>query len=166
MDPSNDRAVAPRVEPHLPRAVFFDVGDTLLTGGQVLSVVHDAPASLARLSARGIALGVISNWDDSLESILERLGLRRYFAVVLASGVIGVGKPSRMIFDRALDAVGARCDEAWHVGDDPGADAIGARRAGLHALLIDPFDLYARLDAHGIVRAPTLTAAVDRILVP
>lgn len=163
-----DRAVDPALHPsdpaRLPRAVFFDVGDTLVRGGEPLSLVPDAEASLARLEARGIALGVISNWDASLDSILERLGLRRHFAVVLASGVVGVGKPSRKIFDLALAAVGARCDEAWHVGDDPGADAIGARRAGLSALLLDPYDLYPRLDAHGIVRAHTLTEAVDRIL--
>jgi putative hydrolase of the HAD superfamily len=135
-------------------------------GGDGLHVVADAPAALARLAAQGVTLGVISNWDDTLDAILERKGLRGFFAVVLASGTLGVAKPSRAIFERALALVGARADEAWHVGDDPNADAIGASRAGLHALLLDPHDLYARLDGPDIARAPTLSAAVDRILGP
>jgi putative hydrolase of the HAD superfamily len=155
-----------------PRAVFFDVGDTLLDtnvvsepfAGDGLRVVPDAPASLARLAARGITLGVISNWGDSLEAVLERAGLRPYFAVVVGSGATGQGKPGRAIFERALKLAHVAAHEAWHVGDDPTGDAIGAHRAGLHALLLDPFDLYAKLDAHGIVRARSLTAAVDRIL--
>jgi putative hydrolase of the HAD superfamily len=134
--------------------------------GDALHVVPDAPAALARLAEAGVTLGVISNWDDTLDAILERKGLRGFFAVVLASGTLGVAKPSRAIFERALALVGARADEAWHVGDDPNADAIGASRAGLHALLLDPHDLYARLDGPDIARAPTLSAAVDRILGP
>ena len=54
--------------------------------------------------------------------------------------------------------------EAWHVGDDPNADALSAARAGLHALFLDPHDLYRNLESQGIVRAATLTGAVDRIL--
>jgi putative hydrolase of the HAD superfamily len=133
-------------------------------GGDALHVVPDAPASLARLSERGIALGVISNWDDTLEAILERKGLRRFFRVVIASTAVGRAKPDPRIFEYALHEIGAQAAEAWHVGDDPEADAIGATQAGLQALLLDPHDLYRALEAYGIARAPTLTQAVDRIL--
>ena len=133
-------------------------------GGDALHVVPDAPASLARLASRGIALGVISNWDDTLEAILERKGLRRFFRTVIASTAIGLAKPDPRIFEYALDEIGAPAAAAWHVGDDPEADAIGAARAGLHALLLDPHDLYRALEAHGIARATTLTLATDRIL--
>jgi len=135
-------------------------------GGDALHVVADAPAALARLAAAGVTLGVISNWDDTLDAILERKGLRGYFAVVLASGTLGVAKPSRAIFELALTAVGAEADEAWHVGDDPAADAAGAQGAGLHALLLDPYGLYPACEERGIARARTLSAAVDRILGP
>ena len=135
-------------------------------GGDALHVVTDAPAALARLRTAGVTLGVISNWDDTLDAILERKGLRGYFAVVLASGTVGVAKPSRAIFEHALAAVGAPAGEAWHVGDDPGADAAGAQQAGLHALLLDPHGLYPGVEQRGIARARTLSAAVDRILGP
>ena len=85
---------------------------------------------------------------------------------MLASGAIGVAKPSRKIFDRALDAVGAAATRRGTSATTRAQTPSGRGGAGLHALHLDPFDLYARLDAHGIVRAPTLTAAVDRILVP
>jgi putative hydrolase of the HAD superfamily len=132
--------------------------------GDPLHVIPDAPAALARLHERGIDLGVISNWDHTLESILRRKGLARFFKVIVASTTFGTAKPERAIFMHALERIGARAAEAWHVGDDPDADAIGAARAGLHALLLDPHGLYASLEQHGIARARTLTEAATRIL--
>lgn len=132
--------------------------------GDPLHVVADAPAALARLAERGIDLGVISNWDHTLEAILKRKGLARFFKVIVASTTLGHAKPERAIFAHALERIGARADEAWHVGDDANADAIGAARAGLHALLLDPHGLYASLEADGIARAATLTQAASRIL--
>jgi HAD superfamily hydrolase (TIGR01509 family) len=132
--------------------------------GDALQVVPDAPAALARLAARGIALGVISNWDDTLEPILMRKGLHRFFRVFVASTLLHRAKPERAIFEHALAQMGVAAGEAWHVGDDPTADALGASRAGLTAVLLDPFDLYPHLDGARIVRAKSLTAAADRIL--
>ena len=141
--------------------------ETVTTGhfdGDPLHVIPDAPAALARLGERGIDLGVISNWDHTLESILRRKGLARFFKVIVASTTFGHAKPERAIFAHALERIGATAGEAWHVGDDADADALGAARAGLHALLLDPHGLYASLEAHGIVRARTLTQAAARIL--
>lgn len=132
--------------------------------GDNLCVVTDAPEALGRLRTAGFRLGVISNWDDSLEDILARKGLAGWFDVVLASTLVGVAKPDRGIFELALARVALPADEAWHVGDDPDADALGARAAGLGAVLLDPFNLYAQLEARGVLRAFTLTGAVDRIL--
>jgi len=132
--------------------------------GDGLQVVPDAPAALGRLAARGILLGVISNWDDRLGTILERKGLLPFFRTVVASTAVGRAKPDRRIFEFALREIGVEAGEAWHVGDDPNADALGAARAGLHALFLDPHDLYRNLEREGIVRAATLTGAADRIL--
>jgi FMN phosphatase YigB (HAD superfamily) len=133
-------------------------------GGDPLVVVPDAPAALARLAERGIALGVISNWDDTLEAILERKGLRSFFRVCVASTALHRAKPDREIFEHALALMGVAADEAWHVGDDATADALGALRAGMGAMLLDPHGLYASLEREGVRRARTLSEAVDRIL--
>jgi len=135
-------------------------------GGDPLQVVPDAPAALARLADHGIALGVISNWDDTLEAILEKKGLRRFFRVCVASTLLHRAKPDREIFAYALSLMGVEAHEAWHVGDDATADALGARRAGMGAVLIDPLGLYGSLDREGVVRVRSLTAAVERILSP
>ncbi|MGH7724269.1 MAG: HAD family hydrolase [Candidatus Eiseniibacteriota bacterium] len=132
--------------------------------GDPLRVVPEAPAALERLTARGVRLGVISNWDDTLEPILERKGLRRYFQAVVASTLFGTAKPSRAIFDHALRMLGVPAEEAWHVGDDPRADALGALEAGLSAVLLDPYGLYPGVEAAGARRARNLTEAVDHIL--
>ncbi len=133
-------------------------------GGDPLVVVPDAPVALARLAERGIPLGVISNWDDTLEAILERKGLRRFFRACIASTALHRAKPDRAIFEHALGLLGVAASDAWHVGDDPTADALGARRAGMHAVLLDPHGLYPNLEREGVVRARSLTEAVDRIL--
>ena len=132
--------------------------------GDALHVVPDVPAALARLSARDIPLGVISNWDDTLESILERKGLRRFFRVFVVSTLLHRAKPDRAIFEHALGLLGVAARDAWHVGDDPTADALGASRAGMTAALLDPYDLYPQLAGPGIVRVKNVTEAVDRML--
>jgi putative hydrolase of the HAD superfamily len=132
--------------------------------GDALHVVPDAPPALRRLAERGIALGVISNWDDTLERILERKGLRRFFRAVVVSTSIGHAKPDRRVFAHALEVLGVAAAEAWHVGDDPTCDALGAVRAGMRAALLDPLDLHGRLDGTGVVRVRSVGQAVERIL--
>ncbi len=132
--------------------------------GDPLHVVPDAPAALGRLQRAGVTLGVISNWDHTLPAILEKKGLARFFKVVVASTTFGDAKPSRKIFKHALSLAGVEPAEAWHVGDDPDADALGAVRAGMRAVLLDPHNLYRSLEARGVVRASSLIEAVDRIL--
>lgn len=133
-------------------------------GGDALHVVPDAPAALQRLAGHGIPLGVISNWDDTLEPILEKKGLHHFFRLFVVSTLLGRAKPDPRIFEHALALMGVEAHDACHVGDDPTADAVGARRAGLRAILLDPFELYARLDESGIIRVPSLSQAVETIL--
>ena len=132
--------------------------------GDALSIVPGAPPALRRLAERGIALGVISNWDDTLEPILRRKGLHPFFGAFVASGVLGRAKPDPHVFEHALSLLGVKAQDAWHVGDDPTADALGARRAGMRAALLDPYDLYGKLDAAGVVRVRNLAEATDQIL--
>lgn len=100
-------------------------------------VVHgDAPPCLDALLERGLRLGVVSNWSARLPVLLEELGLARAFEVVVASATFGRSKPDPAIFREALRRLGLRPDEVLHVGDHPQNDLAGARRAGLHALLL------------------------------
>jgi putative hydrolase of the HAD superfamily len=132
--------------------------------GDPLRVVPGVPEVLGALAARGLRLGVISNWDDTLDDILTRKGLREHFETVVVSTAFGQAKPSREIFEHALQTLGVAASEAWHVGDDANADAAGAARAGLTAVLLDPLGMYASMDRYGIVRVKSIDEAGERIL--
>ncbi|QPJ63983.1 MAG: HAD-IA family hydrolase [Candidatus Nitrohelix vancouverensis] len=92
---------------------------------------------LPDLKARGVALGVISNWDSRLTATLENVGLASYFDFILPSAVVGSAKPDSMIFAEALRLSGAAPENACHIGDEVRTDVEGARRAGLASILID-----------------------------
>jgi putative hydrolase of the HAD superfamily len=92
---------------------------------------------LDRLRDAGMALGVVSNFEEWLEQLLERLGVRSYFAVSVVSGVEGVEKPDPRIFALAMDRAGVRPDESVYVGDNPEFDVDPALEAGMFPVLVD-----------------------------
>ena len=102
------------------------------------SVQEQTHESLGRLKAAGIRLGIVSNSDGRVEEALTAAGLREYFDVVVDSGLIGVEKPDPVIFRAALDALGVVPDEALYVGDLYEVDILGARAAGMEAVLFAP----------------------------
>jgi putative hydrolase of the HAD superfamily len=81
-----------------------------------------------RLTAAGLRLAVVSNWDVGLHEHLAALGLDRMVDAVVTSAEAGAAKPDPRIWRVALARLGA--DRAVHVGDSE-ADAEGARAAGL-----------------------------------
>ncbi len=92
---------------------------------------------VAELRRRGYRLGIVSNWDSRLLPICEGLGLASDLDFLLASAATGMEKPDPRIFEIALARAGVPASRALHVGDDYEADILGARAAGLDALLID-----------------------------
>jgi putative hydrolase of the HAD superfamily len=96
----------------------------------------EAAATLAGLRARGVRLGVVSNWDVSLAQVLERVGLAGAVDAVLASAPEGIAKPDARLFTRALARLGARARETVHVGDSVEHDVRGAEAAGVAPVLL------------------------------
>lgn len=89
--------------------------------------------TLAALQKRGIALAVVSNWDERLGPLLTRLDLTRYFDALVISARIGLEKPDPRIFHYALDLLDVPPDAAAHVGDNARVDVEGALAAGMKA---------------------------------
>lgn len=58
---------------------------------------------------------------------------------ILDSEVVGFNKPDPRFFQLALDRLGARPEQAIHVGDTVRADVHGAESAGIRALHYDPY---------------------------
>jgi HAD superfamily hydrolase (TIGR01549 family) len=105
-------------------------------------VESDTADVLTALRARGLTLAVISNADGRIEADLERYGLRPHFATVVDSHVVGVEKPHPGIFNIALERIQATAGTAMYVGDVFSIDVLGARRAGLDAVLLDTLACY------------------------
>lgn len=123
----------------------------------VLPGVREA---LAGLRALGYTMVVVSNSDGTAEEVLETQGLRGYFDDVLDSHIVGIEKPDPEIFHRALERAGARAETTLHVGDLYAADVVGARAAGLHALLLDPFEDWTEVDC---ARLPDVASLHDAL---
>ncbi|GBC81640.1 Phosphoglycolate phosphatase, chromosomal [bacterium HR10] len=105
--------------------------------GRWLRLFPDTIEALERFRTAGCRLGVLSNWDDTLELFLAQLGIRGYFECVVSSYQVGVEKPDPEIFAYALRLVGVEAARAWHVGDDVVFDYLGALAAGVRPVLVD-----------------------------
>ena len=103
-------------------------------------VYDDVRGLLRSLRARGLMLGVISNWTGDLDDVLLRVALREHFDFVLDSAHVGFEKPHPDIFGEALRRAGCAARQALHVGDSPEHDVDGALASGLHAVLLDRHD--------------------------
>ena len=88
----------------------------------------------AALRARGVATGVVSNFDGRLPGILAGLGLAALLDVVMLPGEARAAKPDPRIFALALARLGVAPAAAVFVGDDRARDLEGARAAGLSAI--------------------------------
>jgi putative hydrolase of the HAD superfamily len=110
--------------------------------------IPDSLIALAALAAAGVPMGVVSNASGQIADVLHRTAICQEgdgpgvsMRVVIDSHVVGVAKPDPRIFDFALP----HFDEfdrsrIAYVGDSVVMDVGGARAAGLHPILVDPFD--------------------------
>jgi putative hydrolase of the HAD superfamily len=96
----------------------------------------DAPRALRALRQAGLRRVAASNWDCSLPHFLQRAGLSPLLDGAVASAVVGAAKPDPRLFQAALERAGCGPDEAVHVGDSLDNDVVGARRAGIRAVLL------------------------------
>jgi putative hydrolase of the HAD superfamily len=116
-----------------------------------------AGAALRRVEEAGLVAGVISNSNGSVRSVLEATGLAAHLDFVVDSAVVGVEKPDPRIFSIALGEARVEPAEALYVGDLYSVDVLGARAAGIEAILLDPRGFWGERDC---LRAPDVASAV------
>jgi FMN phosphatase YigB (HAD superfamily) len=97
---------------------------------------------LASLRAAGYMLGVLTNRVRAIYGEMHTLGLDFYFDFFLSAGQLGAFKPEIEIFQNLQKFLGRPAQEIMYVGDNYYADIIGAQRAGLFGVLVDPLRLY------------------------
>jgi putative hydrolase of the HAD superfamily len=98
----------------------------------------DAGPVIAELRRRGLTVGIASNFDGRLRTVVAGLPALASVAPLVISSEIGWRKPAGAFFDAVAQAVGCAPDEVLHVGDDRGIDYDGAINAGFRAALYDP----------------------------
>jgi len=107
--------------------------------GLVWLAYPNVPEVLGQLSARGLGLGVISNWDPSAKPILASHRLLDRFDVVVISSEVGVSKPDERIFRIATELAGVDPSRCLYVGDNYYDDAVGAASVGMKCLIVNRF---------------------------
>jgi HAD superfamily hydrolase (TIGR01509 family) len=125
------------------------------------AVPADVGPALRRLGRGGRRLVVVSNSDGTVRSVLRRLGLASHFVAILDSAEEGVEKPDPRLFQIALERAAAAPEGAVHVGDLYHVDVVGARAAGIRAVLLDPGGLYAEVDCPRVRSLGELAVHID-----
>ncbi|XP_032665460.1 rhythmically expressed gene 2 protein-like [Odontomachus brunneus] len=131
--------------PSVSQDTLNKVADNLISCYATARCWHTYPGAVELLDflrSKDIILGVISNFDRRLESILEDTQIREYFVFVLTSYDFGIEKPCLPIFNEALRLTMLfRKEKIWpqeamHIGDTINSDYLGAKSASWNALLI------------------------------
>jgi putative hydrolase of the HAD superfamily len=116
-------------------------------------VIPESRAALGRLASLGVPMGVVSNASGQIEAMLRReiaqvgSGPHVEMRVIVDSQVVGVAKPDPTIFDHALRAFREfEIGRIAYVGDSVTMDIASATAAGLHPMLLDPYDDHVGAD--------------------
>jgi HAD superfamily hydrolase (TIGR01549 family) len=155
----DDRAIASLCEPGELAAILDTYAGAFVAETPVPDRIEPM---LARLAGK-YRLGILSNWPLAIavERYLDAAGWSPHLTAIVISHRVGAIKPCPLIFETAARALGIPSGPSiLHVGDDPGADVVGAHGVGWRAA-------WVRLkpeDSPLPVAAKTSTAAPDLIV--
>lgn len=121
-------------------------------------IYEDVVPTLDLLVSRNIKLAIISNWDERLRPLLQKLKLEKYFEAFSISLEMGFPKPSPIIFEHAAKALNLPASSILHVGDSFEMDVTGATAAGFQAVQIHR---RRAADKSGIHSLAELAAIID-----
>lgn len=113
---------------------FFDALYDYFESAEPWFIYADVMASLQRWQTLGIQLGIVSNFDSRLYSVLRSLELSPYFDSITISTEAGVAKPDAQIFEVALHKHACHSAQAIHIGDSFDEDYAAAKAAGLRGI--------------------------------
>ena len=126
--------------------------DVFLEARHALTFFPHAEKLLEGLASQ-YQLATISNGNADI----RRLGLEKYFSIIVSADEVGLSKPDPAPFLMALDRAGVEPEQTLHIGDHPVDDIQGALGVGLHTLWfnrmgLDWPDMTGELRPHGEVR--------------
>jgi HAD superfamily hydrolase (TIGR01509 family) len=106
--------------------------EVFLTARNRVELYDDVRPALIRLRSR-YHLYALSNGNADL----GRCGLADLFAGHVTARAAGFAKPDARIFARLAHTAGVEAAQVLHIGDDPQADVVGARQAGMQAVWLN-----------------------------
>ncbi len=104
------------------------------------------PETLQAIREAGYQVGLVSNRSQPCLEECEQLGLIEYFDFAYVAGEVNAWKPDPRIFDRALEEADSLPHQILYIGDNYFADILGAKRAGLQPVLLDPDGIFPEAD--------------------
>jgi len=114
--------------------VFYELDPKEVLFEDTLDTMHE-------LKNKGLKIGIIGNtlfWPSALTRlILVKSGISTYIDYAIFSDEVGICKPDRRIFLKALEALGSEASTSVHVGDGIVEDVGGALSVGMNAILIN-----------------------------
>jgi HAD superfamily hydrolase (TIGR01509 family) len=111
---------------------------------EVVDLADGVRDAIEAIHERGIPMVLCTNtlWrnDADVRRDWTDLGFADLFSGYVSSHDAGFGKPHPAMFERCLEIVGADASGAAIIGDRPERDIAGARRVGMRAIWMRPFD--------------------------
>lgn len=148
----------------LVKAIFFDAVGTIMTMDVIETkqhqkeakdnglTVHDYVVSFApkewvlypetveildKARQSGYKVALISNFNRKVHTIVESLGIKDKFDLILSSEEAGAAKPDPRIYQHALKHFDILAEEALMIGDNYESDYMAPKNLGMQALYLD-----------------------------
>jgi len=116
---------------------------------------------LEELQRNKLRIGVISNFDSRLYSVMKDLEIRSFFDSVTISSETGYAKPQPEIFEAAIRSIGVPPNRILFAGDSLMDDFQAGQNAGLAAFLVDRSGRYAGMES--VQRIQTLRDLLPKL---
>jgi 2-haloalkanoic acid dehalogenase type II len=139
-------------EPSTARSIAHAAFDAWHAARNQVTPYPETLPALAHLKAR-FRLATLSNGNADL----ARIGLAHHFEISLNAGALGCAKPDPRAYSALAAALTLEPAEILFVGDEPQADVVGPRAAGMQTVWVD------RLGARWPAGVPRADASIAHI---
>jgi len=126
---------------------FFDAVYDKFRTSEGWTLFPETREVLEKLKEHALKLGVVSNFDSRVYSVMRSLEILSFFDAVTISSETGYAKPHPEIFRTALRALGVTAESTVLVGDNLEDDVLASKSIGIRAVLLDRSGRYADLDS-------------------
>ena len=95
------------------------------------------PDLLKFLKSKKISIGIISNFDNNLNDVLENLKIKNMFDFVAISAEVGLEKPDIKFYKYVKKVYNININTSIYVGDSYSLDYVPSKESGYNSFLID-----------------------------